>query len=159
MTWLGTYWTATPGVDLCDNTTVRLDFENEPQPDALLRIEGGNSRIDEDDYIAGAPELIVEVAASSVSKDMNDKLKAYRRNGVQEYLVWQVEEQKIVWFTLKFGDYVPLIADEKGIIRSEVFPGLWLDEMALLRGNLVAVLSILREGLQSTEHEIFKQNI
>jgi Uma2 family endonuclease len=102
MTWLGTYWTATPGVDLCDNTTVRLDFDNEPQPDAVLRVEGGNSRIDEDDYIAGAPELIVEVAASSVSKDMNDKLKAYRRNGVQEYLVWQVEEQKIVWFFLKY---------------------------------------------------------
>ncbi|HAG80869.1 MAG TPA: hypothetical protein DCL61_06780, partial [Cyanobacteria bacterium UBA12227] len=54
--------------------TVRLDADNEPQPDALLRIEpevGGNSSISEDDYIEGAPELIVEVAASSASYDLN----------------------------------------------------------------------------------------
>lgn len=59
MGWLSNYWAATPGVDLCDNTTVRLDLDNEPQPDALLRIEGGTSRISEDDYIEGSPELVV----------------------------------------------------------------------------------------------------
>ena len=68
MTWLGTYCAASPGVDLQDNATVRLDADNQPQPDALLRIEpeiGGNSRISEDDYIEGSPELIVEIAAST----------------------------------------------------------------------------------------------
>ena len=159
MTWLGTYWTATPGVDLCDNTTVRLDFDNEPQPDAVLRIDGGNSRIDEDDYIAGAPELIVEVSASSISQDMNDKLKAYQRNGVQEYLVWQVKEQKIAWSSLKLGSYVSLLADERGIIRSEMFPGLWLDEVALLGGDLVTVISTLQEGLQSAGHQTFREHL
>jgi Uma2 family endonuclease len=158
-TWLGTYWTATPGIDLCVEPTVRLDLDNEPQPDAVLRIEGGTSRIDEDDYIAGPPELIVEVAASSVSKDMNDKLKAYRRNGVQEYLVWQVEEQKVVWFSLRSGDYVPLEATKKSIICSRVFPGLWLDTTALLQGDLGAVLSVLNQGLQSPEHESFQQKL
>ncbi|MEM9926784.1 MAG: Uma2 family endonuclease, partial [Cyanobacteria bacterium P01_D01_bin.50] len=61
ITWLGTYSAASLGVDLQDNATVRLDADNEPQPDALLRIEteaGGNSRISEDDYIEGSPELI-----------------------------------------------------------------------------------------------------
>ncbi len=59
MTWLGTYEAATAGVECLDNTTVRLDPDNEPQPDALLRIEvGGQSRISEDDYIEGAPELV-----------------------------------------------------------------------------------------------------
>ncbi|MEQ8957793.1 MAG: Uma2 family endonuclease, partial [Coleofasciculus sp. C2-GNP5-27] len=64
--WLLVYESETPGAYLADNTTVRLDADNEPQPDALLRIEpevGGNSRITEDDYIEGAPELVVEVAA------------------------------------------------------------------------------------------------
>lgn len=101
MAWLGVYWSATPGVDLQDNATVRLDADNEPQPDALLRIEpevGGNSSISEDDYIEGAPELIVEVAASSASYDLNDKLNAYRRNGVQEYIVWQTYENRVDWF-------------------------------------------------------------
>ena len=32
--WLGIYRFATPGVEGCDNATVRLDWENEPQPDA-----------------------------------------------------------------------------------------------------------------------------
>jgi hypothetical protein len=37
--WLTTYVAATPGVDIEDNAAVRLDLDNEPQPDALLRIE------------------------------------------------------------------------------------------------------------------------
>jgi hypothetical protein len=58
MLWLGTYQAATPGVKLGDNATVRLDADNEVQPDALLRLEaalGGSSRISDDDYIEGAP--------------------------------------------------------------------------------------------------------
>ncbi len=88
MAWLSPYWIATPGVDLMDNTTVRLDPDNEPQPDALLRIEvGGQSTISEDGYVEGATEFIAEIAASSASYDLRDKLRAYRRNQVQEYLV------------------------------------------------------------------------
>lgn len=75
MGWLSDYWVATAGVDLLDNPTVRLDGENEPQPDACLRIEahcGGRSRISDDDYIEGPPELMVEIAASSASYDSHD---------------------------------------------------------------------------------------
>ncbi len=70
MAWLGVYWAATPGVQVGDNPTVRLDADNEPQPDALLRIEAGQSTISEDGYVEGAPELIVEIAASSASLDL-----------------------------------------------------------------------------------------
>lgn len=83
--WLNLYAAFTAGVEPADNSTVRLDLDNEPQPDALLRLEedyGGRSRISEDDYIEGAPELIVEIASSSASYDLHDKLRAYRRNGV-----------------------------------------------------------------------------
>jgi Uma2 family endonuclease len=55
-----------------DNTTVRLDTKNEPQPDAALMIvRGGQATVDKDDYIAGPPELAAEIAASSVSYDMH----------------------------------------------------------------------------------------
>ncbi len=88
VTWLGVYWTATPGVSVADNTTTRLDLDNEPQPDALLRIEvEGSSTISEDGYIEGAPELVAEIATSSAAIDLGAKQNAYRRNGVQEYLV------------------------------------------------------------------------
>ncbi|MBE9128223.1 MULTISPECIES: Uma2 family endonuclease [unclassified Coleofasciculus] len=162
ITWLGTYGVATPGVDVQDNTTVCLDADNEPQPDALLRIEpevGGNSRITEDDYIEGAPELIVEIAASSASYDLNDKLNAYRRNGVQEYIVWQSYENRIDWFRLEEGRYVSVEPDEAGIIRSRIFPGLWLAVNALREGNLAEVLAVLQQGVQTAEHQAFVQRL
>ncbi|WP_249068288.1 Uma2 family endonuclease [Argonema antarcticum] len=158
ITWLGVYRAATPGVRLGDNATVRLDADNEPQPDALLRLEpeaGGKSRITEDDYVEGAPELIVEVAASTAAYDLNDKLKVYRRNEVQEYLVWQRYENRLDWFSLREGVYVPFTADETRIIRSQVFPGLWLAVSALLNGDLATVLAQLQKGLATAEHEEF----
>lgn len=154
--WLSDYWLATPGVDLNDNATVLLDLDNEPQPDALLRIEnGGNSQISEDDYVEGAPELIVEIAASSASYDLNDKKKAYRRKGVQEYIVWQIRKNTLYWFRLEQGRYVSLKPDENGVIRSQVFPGLWLAVPALLSGDLATVMAVLQDGINSAEHANF----
>lgn len=158
MGWLIAYVAATPKVDIADNSTVRLDLDNEPQPDALLRIEpevGGRSRITDDDYIEGAPELTVEIAASSASYDMNAKLNAYRRNGVQEYLVWQTYENQIAWFCLQEGEYIRLQPNATGMIRSRVFPGLWLAVDALLRGDLATVLAELQIGLETSEHREF----
>lgn len=162
MAWLGAYWVATPGVDLLDNATVRLDGDNESQPDALLRIEpevGGNSTISEDDYIEGAPELIVEVAASSAAYDLNVKLNAYRRNGVKEYIVWQSYEQRLDWFILEAGRYVPLLPDKVGIIRSQVFPGLWLSPEALRQSNRTELLAVLQAGLGTVAHQEFIERL
>ncbi|WP_341525873.1 Uma2 family endonuclease [Nostoc sp. UHCC 0302] len=160
MGWLSAYWVAKPGVDLNDNATVRLDLDNEPQPDALLRLEesvGGQSHLSEDDYIQGAPELVVEIAASSATKDLYDKKRVYRRNGVQEYIVWQVINQKLDWFCWQDGDYISLTADNNGVIQSQVFPGLWLDVTALLTLKMTQVLAVLQAGLNSAEHTAFIQ--
>ena len=158
ITWLVYYTAGTPGVSVSDNTTVRLDLDNEPQPDALLLIDptcGGQIRISSDDYIEGSPELVAEVASSSVSYDLHAKLHVYRRNGVREYLVWRVLEQAIDWFMLRAGQYEPLPLDAGGLLRSEVFPGLWLDPAALVRGDLATVLAIVQQGLGSPEHAAF----
>ncbi|MGV2828066.1 Uma2 family endonuclease [Myxosarcina sp. GI1(2024)] len=162
MTWLGVYQALTFGVDLSDAPTVRLDLDNEPQPDAVLLIEpdaGGQTRLSSDGYIEGSPELIAEVAASSASYDLYDKKTVYRRNGVKEYIVWQVLEQKLDWFILRKGVYESLLADDRGIIRSEVFPGLWLATSALLAGNMAQVLVVLQEGLNSPEHALFVKQL
>jgi Uma2 family endonuclease len=95
ITWLGAYRAATPGTEIADNATVRLDLDNEPQPDVLLRIlpaAGGQSGDSEDDYVEGAPELVAEVASSSASYDLHEKKRVYRRNGVREYLVWLIQD-------------------------------------------------------------------
>lgn len=160
MGWLLIYKAFTPGVQLGDNCTVRLDLDNEPQPDALLRIEAeGQSTISQEGYVEGAPELIVEIAASTVSIDVNDKLKVYRRNQVQEYLIWRFEDNALDWFRLKNGEYILLKADEKGIIQSEVFPGLWLNSEALLTGNLIKVIETVQQGISTTEHQQFVQQL
>ena len=156
MGWLIAYEAATPGVEALDNTTVLLDTDNEPQPDALLRIEtGGQSRINKDDYVEGAPELIVEIAASSASYDLHEKLKVYRRNQVQEYLIWRVYDYQFDWFRLQQGEYIQLQPNADNIICSQIFPGLWLDKTALLGGDLGKVLTVVQQGLASPEHENF----
>lgn len=160
--WLGNYKVATPKVRLGDNPTVRLDFDNEPQPDAVLLINasaGGQTFLGEDGYIEGAPELAVEVSASSASIDLSDKKRAYRRNRVREYLVWQVFDQRIDWFSLQNGDYVSLLPDENGVIHSQVFPGLWLQVNAMLKGDMLQVLSVLQTGLNSDEHQAFTRQL
>lgn len=162
MTWLGVYRAATPGVYCADNATVRLDGKNEPQPDALLRLDeslGGQSRISEDDYLEGAPELIVEIAASTASYDLHDKLEVYRRHGVRDYLVWVVLEREFRWYVLKDGDYRQQEPDGAGCLSSAMFPGLRLDVEALLEGQMQQVLTTLQGGITSPEHQAFLKNL
>jgi Uma2 family endonuclease len=159
-TWLGTYCAATPGVEAADAPTIRLDADNEPQPDAILRLsQGGRSTISADDYIEGAPELVVEIAASSASYDLHDKLHVYRRNSVQEYIVWRTYSQQIDWFDLKDGEYKSQSPDVSGILRSRQFPGLWLAATALLAGNLAEVLQTLQQGMATLDHQTFVETL
>ncbi len=158
--WLLVYEAATLGVALGDNPTVRLDFINEPQPDAVLLIErSGQAQISEDDYIEGAPELILEIAASSAAIDLHTKKEAYQRSQVQEYIVWSVLDRQIHWFRLHAGEYMDVPPRSDGVLCSQIFPGLWLDQKALLDGNMQQVLSTLQTGLDSTEHQVFVQRL
>ena len=156
--WLCAYEGSTPGVEVGDNSTVRLDLDSMPQPDCLLFVQpehGGQVKIAEDGYIEGAPELIAEVAASSVNLDLGTKLNIYRRNGVREYVVWRVLEREIDWFVNRHDGFEPLLPGADGILKSEVFPGLWLDQAALMRGDVNAVLALVQQGLSSREHVDF----
>lgn len=162
ITWLGVYQAQTPGVDLSDTPTVRLDLDNEPQPDAVLFIEsraGGQTRLSQDGYLEGAPELIFEIAASRAAIDTGIKKQVYRRNGVLEYVIWSVYENQIQWFGLVDGDYQQQMPDAEGILRSQVFPGLWLAVDALLMHQMPIVLSTLQAGLQSPTHQAFVQQL
>jgi Uma2 family endonuclease len=156
--WLLFYRANTPGVQAGDNGSLRLDLDNMPQPDAYLLIDpkrGGQAQIDSDDYVAGAPELVGEIAASSVSYDLHVKLNVYRRHGVREYVVWRTYDREIDYMVLREGQYEKLTPDANGIIRSEVFPGLWLAPVALLAGDLQTVLRVVQEGLASAGHREF----
>jgi Uma2 family endonuclease len=156
--WLNVYSSETPGVRCFPDATVRLDMDNEPQPDvALIKIGqlGGQARISTDDYLEGAPELVVEIVGSSRSYDLHQKKGAYRRNGVREFPAWNTEDNQIIWWQLSEGDYREIPRSPDGLLKSTIFPGLWLDLEALLRGDMKAVLATLRRGLESPEHAAF----
>ena len=142
--WLIAYQAMTSGLKIGIEPTVRLDIDNEPQPDAVLFRLEGNAQIDEDGYITGAPELIVEIAASTVSYDLHAKKRTYERNGVKEYIVWRTLDQAIDWFVLENGQYVELAPDTAGIIHSQEFAGLRLNALAILNGDMSAVLKTLQ---------------
>ncbi len=156
--WLCVYEGSTPHVEVSDSSTVRLDLNNEPQPDCLLFIHpehGGQARIGEEGYIEGAPELVAEVASSSASYDLGVKLEAYRRSGVREYVVWRVLDQQVDWFVNRGDQFERLSPALDGTLQSTVFPGLWLDSVALIGGDLNAVLVTVQQGLSSPEHADF----
>ncbi len=156
--WLDEYTEATPGTDALVNNTQILGPESEPEPDACLFITpeaGGKVFVDENDYLNGAPELIVEVSSSSESIDLHQKKQDYQKAGVREYVVLALRMQQVFWFVLQRGKLkeVPLPAD--GFFRSRIFPGLWLDAEAMLRNQRQGVLSALKQGLATPEHSAF----
>jgi Uma2 family endonuclease len=155
-TWLTIYRIATPGVREAGDATVLLGDESEPQPDGLLWIEGGNARLSDDEYLVGAPEFVAEVADSTVGTDLGVKREDYERHGVAEYLVIDIRRRRAVWFIRdENGGYVELAPDESGLLKSRVFPGLWLDPKAFCRLDGVKVLEVAREGQSSPEHDEF----
>lgn len=156
--WLGLYRIGTAGIRGGDNGTLRLPLKNRPQPDAFLIVlpsHGGQARIDEDGYVVGGPELVVEVAATNASYDLHDKLEVYRRNDVREYVVWRVFDREVDWFVLRGGQYERQPAPADGIYRSEVLPGLWLEAAALAAGDMARVAQVAQQGLASAEHAQF----
>jgi Uma2 family endonuclease len=160
--WLGYYEAHTPGVIGADNTTIRLDGDNVPQPDDMLMVDpasGGQSSISADDYAVKGPEFVAEVAASSVGFDLHTKKAVYRRNNVREYLVWRVLDRQVDWFVSRDSEFEPLVPDAAGILRSEFFPGLWLDEGALIRGDMTKVLAVLQQGLDTAAHAHFVEQL
>jgi Uma2 family endonuclease len=108
----------------------------------------------------GPPELIVEVASSSESIDLNAKRRDdYERAGVLEYVVVVIRQRTVRWFALQDGQYQERQADADGVLQSTVFPGLWLHQTALLQLEGAQVLETLRRGLGSPEHAAFAQQL
>lgn len=158
VSWLDWYELATPGVEGGSGPTVILYPDSEPQPDGclyLLPTKGGQLRFTEDEYLAGAPELVVEIASSTESYDLHEKKRVYERAGVREYLVVALRQQRVFWFELRDGRFHELPPDVDGLYRSRVFPGLWLDPAALLRLDSARLREVLNDGLASPLHAAF----
>ena len=164
--WIFTYCVKTPGLVTGNDSSILLDTKNEPQPDTLLGIPtelGGRTRErmkNDKTYLDGAPELILEVSAATARTDLNQKLEAYHRNGVREYVVILTDRRpaEVHWFDFAAGERAQLGHDD-GVFRSKVFPGLWLDADALLAGDLTRLVAVLEQGLATAEHAAFVERL
>jgi len=153
------YRAATCGVAVHQNSTIVLGPKDEVQPDLFLRIlpeYGGQSGLlagKKVTFAKGAPEFIAEVAHSSRAIDLHLKKERYAQAGVQEYLVLCLKPLELYWFDLQNGK--KLERAERGVFMSEVFPGLWVDEQALLSNDYYQMMDVLSQGLETAEHKEF----
>lgn len=155
---LGVYAAYTPGVEGANRVTTVFSPRTCLEPDSMLRVLpecGGLSTIGTDNFVHGTPELLAEISFTSGARDFGKKLDAYEADSVPEYLVWRTAEKEVHWFTLKRKKYVALTPHADGTLRSERFPGLWLDVPALLAGDMAKVLATLQLGIASPEHSAF----
>jgi Uma2 family endonuclease len=156
--WLGDYSDATPGAESLSRCTHILGPQSELEPDDCLLVlpeYGGQTWEDEAGYLNGACEWIGEISDSTESIDLRRKKQDYEKAGVREYLVAALRTQEIFWFVRRRGKFMDLAPGPDGVIRSEVFPGLWLDPAALLRRDRKRLLAVLRQGLAAPEHAAF----
>ena len=155
--WLHRYKQATPGVKGTSNGSTILGEDSEVQPDLQLRIRegyGGQARV-VGGYVVGSPELVVEVADSSRVRDLGAKKLAYEKAGVLEYLFVGLKPKEVRWFVRQDGQFIAIEPGNDGLLRSEVFPGLWLDPRALFAEDDAALIAALERGLASPEHAAF----
>ena len=156
---LGTYDMVTPGVECLPRVTVLLDDETEAEPDLCLRLEreiGGTSWIDEDDFVAGPPECLIEVSDHDTEQiDKCDKFRAYEKGGVREYIIILIREARVLWFVRQDGWFVESAIPSDGILCPRSFPGLRLDTGAVFTRDLHRMHSVAESGADTPEHAAF----
>ncbi len=156
--WLFTFSAATEGTEVLSDNTAIMSEDSEPQPDQSLIVipdAGGQTGVNERDYLTGAPELAVEISNSTAHIDLHAKLRDYEQFGVREYLVVLVREREVRWFGRRKDRFTPMKPDADGVLKSKVFPGLWLDAAGVFDRTARRLLATLRLGLASPEHAKF----
>ena len=86
-------------------TDVRLDRDERTMvvPDVFVICQPDDDRMDNDKYINGAPDLIIEVLSPSTRrKDMFTKLHKYEAAGVREYWIVDPNKEKVIVYI--FGE-------------------------------------------------------
>jgi Uma2 family endonuclease len=112
------------GIDLNgnDNCTYRKTGYNDAQPDASFYIgkkaeviPWGTSIIDLDIY--PVPDLVIEVAKSSLADDKGEKRLLYEELGVGEYWIVDVQNSQVLAFAIENNG-------SRKITQSQLLPGL-----------------------------------
>lgn len=100
---------------------VRFSVSDVVQPDLFI-VRPERAAALTEDFMEGAPDLVVEVLSpSNRAQDLVKKAALYQAFGVPEYWVVDPESEVIVVNVLREGRYIPAISDD-GVARSSVLP-------------------------------------
>ena len=152
------YQMAIKELDGAGRVTIKMDDLCEVEPDCGLRVPkelGGRTWVDEDGYVCGVPELLIEIDDHSRDLDLGLRKAEYERLGVLEYLFVGLHPPGFLSFIHREGQFVEQPGDADGIFRSVAFPGLWLDPRALYDDDVETLLVVLHQGLATPEHAAF----
>jgi Uma2 family endonuclease len=105
-TWLGTYAATTPGCASGHNPTTFLgDDVLQPDVNLIILPEWGGASWIEKNYLHGCPELIAELAKSTIDRDLTTRREMLEKAGVKEYLVVNLKDREVRWHCMIDGVY------------------------------------------------------
>ena len=162
---LSAYTRQTPGVIDYTESGVTLPVEEtsaDVSPDLCLVVQpgrGGQMSVDDAGYFVGPPELVVEVANSSLSYDLGEKRDLYEAAGVQEYLVHATRERRLLMMRRDGDRFRTVMPDADGVLASRIFPGLVFDTAAIIADDIAAAEATLDRVMQSPEVAAAHQNL
>ena len=99
--------------------------------------------------------MVVEICLTSTEVDFGPKVALYQRAGVCEYVTIELFKKRIVWRVLQNDVYLAQSAPADGVLRSHVFPGLWLDVAGFWENNGAKMSAALNAGLSTADHQRF----
>lgn len=111
-------------------TPVELGATIVPEPD-LLFVAKSRVHMIQRKGILGAPDFVIEILSSgTVQLDRGDKFRAYESAGVRElWLIDPYGPSGTNFYQLQDGEFVSVVPDASGILRSIAIPGFWMDVM------------------------------
>jgi Uma2 family endonuclease len=157
---LTTYAFATQGTQVLADVTTILGEQSELQPDLCLRIltdYGGQTHEDAEQYLHDGPELVAQISHSTLTLDLGVRRADCQQAGVAEYIVVDIPNQQLHWFDLQSDRLIN--PTQGGIARSRVFPGLWIDPVALFAGDGQRITEAIQQGIASAAHARFVQRL
>jgi Uma2 family endonuclease len=91
-----------------------IDIETVVQPDICIICD--ITKIDRRGCV-GAPDLIVEILSKGTAdRDVKDKFELYEETGVREYWITSIEDETVLVYRLKDGQY---LADRRPYTKSD----------------------------------------
>jgi hypothetical protein len=155
---INAYQLGTPGLWSTIHTTIVLPDNTRIVPGIAVVIAFGKLHQcskGEGGFFHGPPNLVIDTFPGDSMLDFAERCKLFRKNGVQEYIAWQVGMPRPRWLRLKDGDYMELDVAGSETIQSTALPGFMLNMPAVEKRDWLAIHAGIRNGTNSREHNAF----